>query len=44
MSPQFAYTLFDGVFQQCLLKHLSGDTMAIPEMQASVRLLVGQLL
>lgn len=44
MLPQFAYALFDGVFQQCLLKYLCGDTMAIPEMQASVRLLVRQLL
>ena len=43
MSPQFAYALFDGVFQQCLLKHLSGDVTAISEMQANVRLLVEHL-
>ena len=38
------YAMFDGVFQQCLLKHLSGDKKAIASMQASVRLIVGQLI
>ncbi len=32
------YALFDGLFQQCLLKHLSGDTTAIAAMQADARL------
>lgn len=31
------YALFDGLFQQCLLKHLSGDTTAIATMQADAR-------
>lgn len=39
-----AYALFDGLFQQCLLKHLSGDRKAIAAMQASVRLVVCQLI
>ncbi len=40
MPPSLLYALFDGVFQQCLLKHLSGDETAIAEMQANVRLLI----
>ena len=43
-SSDLAYAMFDGVFQQCLLKHMSGDAAAIPAMQASVRVLVRQLL
>jgi AcrR family transcriptional regulator len=38
-----AYAMFDGLFQQCLLKHLSGDKKAVAAMQASVRLVVAQL-
>ena len=38
------YAMFDGLFQQCLLRHLSGDKKAIASMQASVRLIVGQLI
>ncbi len=38
-----AYAMFDGLFQQCLLKHLSGDKKAVATMQAGVRLVVGQL-
>ena len=33
---------FDGLFQQCLLKHLSGDARAITALQKNVRLVVGQ--
>jgi len=36
------YATFDGLFQQCLLKHLSGDAKAIAAMQKNVRLVVGQ--
>ena len=36
------YATFDGLFQQCLLKHLSGDVRAIAAMQKNVRLVVGQ--
>lgn len=38
-----AYAMFDGLFQQALLKHLSGDKRAITSMQSSVRLVVAQL-
>jgi AcrR family transcriptional regulator len=38
-----AYAMFDGLFQQCLLKHLSGDRRAVAAMQSHVRLVVSQL-
>ena len=38
-----AYAMFDGLFQQALLKHLSGDRKAVAAMQANVRLVVAQL-
>ncbi len=38
-----AYAMFDGLFQQALLKHLSGDGRAIATMQSDVRLVVAQL-
>jgi hypothetical protein len=31
------YAVLDGLFQQCLLKHLSGDSAAVAEMQADVK-------
>jgi len=37
------YAMLDGIFQQCLLKHLSGDKKAIGAMQSNVRLVVRQL-
>jgi AcrR family transcriptional regulator len=37
MPPSVLYAVFDGLFQQCLLKHLSGDSAAVAEMQADVR-------
>ena len=39
-----AYAMFDGLFQQALLKHLSGDKKAVSTLQANVRLEVPQLL
>lgn len=39
-----AYAMLDGLFQQCMLKHLSGDKKAIATMQASVRLVVLQMI
>jgi hypothetical protein len=39
-----AYAMFDGLFQQCLLKHVSGDRKAIATLQAGVRLVVDQLI
>ena len=41
--PSVAYAMFDGLFQQCLLKHLSGDRRAIAAMSENVRLVVAQL-
>jgi AcrR family transcriptional regulator len=38
-----AYAMFDGLFQQGLLRHLSGNRRAIAAMQANVRLVVGQI-
>jgi AcrR family transcriptional regulator len=37
------YAIFDGLFQQALLKHLSGDKKAVAAMQANVRLVVAHL-
>jgi AcrR family transcriptional regulator len=37
LTPSATYALFDGLFQQALLKHLSGDTGAVAAMQADVR-------
>jgi AcrR family transcriptional regulator len=42
MSPSLAYAIFDGLFQQCLLKHLSGDAAAIAQMQESAGLILQQ--
>ena len=40
MPPSVLYALFDGLFQQCLLGHLSGKATAIPELRENVRTLV----
>ena len=37
MPPSVLYAVLDGLFQQCLLKHLSGDSAAVAEMQADVK-------
>lgn len=37
LTPAVLYAVFDGLFQQCLLKHLAGDAHAIAQMQADVR-------
>ena len=39
-----AYAVFDGLFQQGLMKHLSGDENAVAEMQQQVRWTAAQLL
>ena len=39
-----AYAMFDGLFQQGLLKYLSGDENAVAEMQGQVRWAAAQLL
>ncbi|MDL9997912.1 TetR/AcrR family transcriptional regulator [Variovorax sp. J22P240] len=38
-----AYAMFDGLFQQCLMKHLAGDRRAVAALKSQVRLVVGQL-
>jgi AcrR family transcriptional regulator len=43
LPSSVAYAMFDGLFQQGLLKHLSGDKKAVATMQANVRLVVSQL-
>ena len=35
--------MFDGLFQQCLMKHLAGDRRAIAALKSQIRLVVGQL-
>src|ERR1700722_8078135 len=37
MTPAAAYAIMDGLFQQALLKYLSGQTDAVPNLQADVR-------
>lgn len=43
MPPSATYALFDGLFQQALLKHLSGDAKAVDQMQADVRQAISRL-
>jgi len=40
LSPRALYALFDGLFQRCLLKHLSGDPTAIPTLLDDVKALL----
>jgi AcrR family transcriptional regulator len=42
LPPPVSYALFDGLFQQCLLKHLAGDPEAIPTLQAQVTSIIGE--
>jgi hypothetical protein len=43
IPPSTIYAMIDGLFQQCLLKHLSGDRNAIDQMQANVRLVISKI-
>ena len=43
MPPSTIYAMIDGLFQQGLLRHLSGDTRAIDQMQAAVRLVISKI-
>ena len=43
MPPSVVYAMIDGLFQQCLLKHLSGDADAIGQMQEDVRLVLSKI-
>ncbi|BCH21177.1 TetR family transcriptional regulator [Mesorhizobium sp. L-8-3] len=40
VTPAALYAVFDGLFQKYLLKHLSGDSEAIPELLSEVRRLL----
>jgi len=44
VQPAVIYAMLDGLFQQCLLKHVCGDATAIPVMQAQVRWTVSQVI
>jgi AcrR family transcriptional regulator len=44
ITPSLAYAMFDGLFQQALLKYLSGAARAVDDMQADVRLLFARIL
>ncbi|WP_394780416.1 TetR/AcrR family transcriptional regulator [Undibacterium sp.] len=44
LPPSTAYALLDGLFQQALFKHLSGDADAVPAMQADVRQAISALM
>ena len=44
VSPEVAYAIFDGLFQQSLLKHLSGDRDAARDLQERAECLLGLLI
>jgi AcrR family transcriptional regulator len=44
VPPSVAYAVFDGLFQQCLLRHLNGDRRAVSTMRKHVRVAILQLL
>jgi len=44
VSPGAAYAMFDGLFQQALLRHLNGREGAVADLQANVEQLLEQLL
>jgi hypothetical protein len=43
VTPSAIYAAIDGLFQNYLLKHLTGDLQAIPNMQADVRLVMTRI-
>jgi AcrR family transcriptional regulator len=43
VSPSTAYALFDGLFQQALLRHLAGDTGVAIHLQESVEVILDRL-
>jgi len=44
LPPSVAYAALDGLFLQCLQKHLAGDKRAVSTMQKHVRIAIQQLL
>jgi AcrR family transcriptional regulator len=43
LPPSVIYAVIDGLFQQAMLKYFSGDSGAIPQMQADVRLFLSTI-
>lgn len=43
MTPAVLYAVFDGLFQQCLLKHIAGDPLAIVQMQTDARAVLARV-
>ena len=41
VSPEVAYAIFDGLFQQALIKHLAGDREASSELQKNAERVIG---
>ena len=37
------YAMIDGIFQQSLLKHISGDARAVEQLKSDVRLMLAKL-
>jgi len=44
LSPLACYAVVDGLFQNYLLKHLSGDNSAVRNLQADVKLVLTRIL
>jgi len=44
VSPAVAYALFDGLFQQALLRHLTGGETAADDLRANVEHVLGRLI
>lgn len=44
LPPAVAYAMLDGLFQQCLFRHLAGDKQAIPTLHKHVHAALLQLL
>jgi AcrR family transcriptional regulator len=43
LAPALLYALVDGIFLQCLIKHVSGEPTALAEMEAQVRAVLARL-
>jgi len=43
VSPSVAYAIFDGLFQQALIRHLDGSESATVELQATTENLLPSL-
>ncbi|HEY7816288.1 MAG TPA: TetR/AcrR family transcriptional regulator, partial [Nakamurella sp.] len=43
VTPLVAYATLDGMFENCLVRHIRGDASAADELRAGARWLVGML-